>query len=440
MRDLIMFASVFGLLPFVFKRPVVGVLMFVWLSLMNPHRLAYGAAYDFPFAAVVAAVTLLALVIAYRPRRLPMTGLTIALIAFIFWTTLTSFTALQPDLAWKEWTRVMKTMFMAMVAMYALSEEKDVKALACVLALSLAFYGVKGGVFTVLSGGRSHVLGPEGSYITDNNALALALVTALPIMWYMRMYAPRPWMRIGMIGVVLLTVISAAGSYSRGALLAGGAMLFFLWIKSRQKITTGMALLLLVPLIYLVMPEQWFTRMESIDNYKDDSSAMGRINAWYFAINVATKYFMGGGFEIFTREMFYQYAPDPINYHVAHSIYFQVLGEHGYIGLVLFLLLMLMAWLTGTRIIKACKGNDELKWASDLAAMTQVSIIGYAVGGAFLSLAYYDLYYYLIVVLVVLQKILVDRKIELKPNQFRFQNARVPATQSTSDPTLTGTK
>ena len=72
--------------------------------------------------------------------------------------------------------------------------------------------------------------------------------------------------------------------------------------------------------------------------------------------------------------------------------------------------------------------------------MTQVSIIGYAVGGAFLSLAYYDLYYYLIVVLVVLQKILVDRKIELKPNQFRFQNARVPANQSTSDKTLTGTK
>jgi putative inorganic carbon (HCO3(-)) transporter len=410
MRDLLIFAAVFGLLPFIFKRPAIGVLMFAWISLMNPHRLAYGAAYDFPFAAVIAAVTLLALVIAYRSRRFPLTLLTGMLLIFIFWTTLTSFTAINPDLSWKEWTRVMKTMFMAIVAMYVLTEKKDLNALAWVVALSLAFYGVKGGLFTILSGGKSHVLGPEGSYITDNNALALALVMTLPLLWYLRMHAPRKWMRVSMTVAALLTVISAAGSYSRGALLAGGAMLFFLWLKSHQKVRTGFGLLLLVPVIFLVMPEQWFSRMNSIQDYQGDSSALGRINAWYFAVNVATSRFMGGGFDIFTRDMFFQFAPEPLNYHVAHSIYFQVLGEHGFVGLALFVLLLLCAWRSGSRTIKACKGDSDMKWASDLAAMTQVSLIGYVVGGAFLSLAYYDLYYNLIAVLVVLEKIIGDRK------------------------------
>ena len=410
MRDLLIFAVVFGLLPFIFKRPAIGVLMFAWISLMNPHRLAYGAAYDFPFAAVIAAVTLLALVLAYRSRRFPLTLLTGMLLIFIFWATLTSFTAINPDLSWKEWTRVMKTLFMAIVAMYVLTDKKDLTELAWVVGLSLAFYGVKGGLFTVLSGGKSHVLGPEGSYITDNNALALALVMTLPIMWYLRMHAPRKWMRVSMTGVAILTVISAAGSYSRGALLAGGAMLFFLWLKSQQKMRTGFGLLLLVPLIFLVMPDQWFSRMNSIQDYQEDSSALGRINAWYFAVNVATSRFMGGGFDIFTRDMFFQYAPEPLNYHVAHSIYFQVLGEHGFVGLALFLLVLLCAWRSGSRTLKACKGEPEMKWAADLASMTQVSLIGYVVGGAFLSLAYYDLYYNLIAILVILEKIIGDRK------------------------------
>lgn len=410
MRDLLVFGLVFGLLPFIFKRPAIGVLMFVWVSLMNPHRLAYGMAYDFPFAAVIAAVTMLALVLNYRSRRLPFTLLTAMLMVFIFWATLTSFTALNPDLSWKEWTRVMKTLFMAIVAMYVLSGRKDVESLTWVLGLSLAFYGVKGGLFTILSGGKSHVLGPEGSYITDNNALALALVMTLPIVWYLRLHAPRKWLRWSMTGVAVLTIISAAGSYSRGALLAGGAMLFSLWLKSQHKMRTGVGLLLLVPLIFLVMPDQWFNRMSSIQNYQEDSSALGRINAWHFAVNVATSRFMGGGFDTFTRDLFYTYAPEPLNYHVAHSIYFQVLGEHGFVGLALFLILMLCAWRSGSRIIKVCKGDSEMKWAADLAAMTQVSIVGYAVGGAFLSLAYYDLYYNLIAVLVLLEKVIADRK------------------------------
>jgi probable O-glycosylation ligase (exosortase A-associated) len=303
----------------------------------------------------------------------------------------------------------MKTYGMILITMIAVRTEREIRALAWVTALSLGFYGFKGGLFTLLSGGGSHVYGPDDSYISDNNALALALITALPLIWYLQTQATKRWLRLAFTALAALTLISAAGSYSRGALLAGGAMLAFLWLKSRTKVRTGLALLLIAPLVYFVMPEQWFDRMQTIDNYQADASSMGRINAWGFAMNVAGTHPLGGGYAVFTARMFMQFAPDPTNFHAAHSIYFQVLGEHGVVGLVLFLLLLFFAWRTGSRVIARCKDRPDLKWARDLAAMGQVSLVGYAVGGAFLTLAYYDLVYYIVAIMVVLERLLAQQ-------------------------------
>jgi putative inorganic carbon (HCO3(-)) transporter len=414
MRDALIFIVVFGSVPFIFKRPAIGVMIFAWLSLMNPHRLTYGSAHDFPFAAVVCSVVLLSLLISKEPKSLPLTPVTVTLLVFAAWMTLSSFFALEPDLVWREWSRVMKTYAMIFVSMVALRSERDIKQMVWVVGLSIGFYGVKGGVFTILSGGSSHVFGPDDSYIADNNALALALITVTPLLWYQTMQATHKYLKLAMYAVVALTVVAAAGSYSRGAVIAGAAMLGFLWLKSRTKVRTGLALLLVAPMIYMVMPAQWFGRMETIDNYAVDASALGRINAWGFALRIAKDNLLGGGYNVFSPRMFTLFAPDPFNHHAAHSIYFQVLGEHGFFGLLLFILFMVFVWRCGTRIIRTCKNQPELKWASDLASMCQVSLIGYLVGGSFLTMAYYDLVYYIAAILVVLERFLLPEK-KLRP-------------------------
>ncbi|HJV76316.1 MAG TPA: putative O-glycosylation ligase, exosortase A system-associated [Noviherbaspirillum sp.] len=407
MRDYLLFAVVFGILPWILKRPSIGILMATWISLMNPHRLAYGPAYDFPFAAVVVAATLAGLLFSHEPKRIPFTKVTVLLFCFMGWMTLTSFFALEPDLVWGEWNRVLKTFFMVILASAVLHTEKEIKALAWITGLSLGFYGFKGGVFTLLSGGSSHVFGPTGSYITDNNALALALVTALPLIWYLRQLATNKWLRHALLGLLLLTGVSIVGSYSRGALLGGSAMLFALWLKSRNKLGTGIVLAIAAAFAFSFMPEKWFDRMGTIGTYTEDASALGRINAWHFSVNVANNHLLGGGYNVFSKNQFLIYAPDPLDFHAAHSIYFQVLGEHGFIGLGIFVMLIIFAWRTGSRVIKHSKDKAELKWAYSLATMCQVSIVGYAIGGAFLSLAYYDLFYGIIVLLVLLEKCLL---------------------------------
>ncbi len=108
--------------------------------------------------------------------------------------------------------------------------------------------------------------------------------------------------------------------------------------------------------------------------------------------------------------MFKRYAPDPWDVHDSHSVYFQMLGHHGFVGLALFLLLGLMTWRTASWVIKHGRRSPEHRWAADLAAMVQVSLVGYATAGAFLGVAYFDLYYALITVVVLTKIVLMSER------------------------------
>jgi probable O-glycosylation ligase (exosortase A-associated) len=221
---------------------------------------------------------------------------------------------------------------------------------------------------------------------------------------------------------MILCGFSVLGSQSRGALLGGGAMLVFLWLKSRRKAIALVAMVLIVPLMIGFMPSTWTNRMHTIETYQEDASAQGRINAWLMAINLVKDHpIVGGGFDLYTADTFARWAPDPTDVHAAHSNYFQVLGEHGIPGLLLFLLLFFLAWRTATYVIRRARGESELSWAADLCRMIQVSLVGYAVGGAFLSLAYFDLPYFFIS-LVVFSRFYVDEHLKN-----RMSSPRVPA-------------
>jgi probable O-glycosylation ligase (exosortase A-associated) len=149
------------------------------------------------------------------------------------------------------------------------------------------------------------------------------------------------------------------------------------------------------------MPESWWDRMSTIRTYDQDTSAGGRINAWWMAWNLAKDNFFGGGFSVAWPELFARYAPDPTDVHAAHSIYFMVLGELGFVGLILFMTLWIYVWRSAGRLRIQGKRLPQTMWLSHLGAMCQVSLAGYAVGGAFLSLSYYDLPYNILILVVL---------------------------------------
>jgi putative inorganic carbon (HCO3(-)) transporter len=409
-RDILVTLIVFGSLPWVLRSPVNGVLMWVWISVMNPHTQGWGFATAFPFAMIIALTTLFSTAITSQPRALPCSPLNLAMLAFTGWMCVTLPFSVYPEPSLVLWLRVMKIMLMTFVCTMLVKSERDIHRLVWMLAVSLGFYGVKGGIFMLRSGGSHRVWGPESTFIADNNALALALVMAIPLMLYLRQHSARPWLRRGLAGAMLLCALAALGTYSRGALLAIAAMAAVLWLKSRRKMALGVLLCVLAPLLLAYMPPEWTSRMETINEYRDDASAQGRINAWGMAWNLARDNFFGGGFEIYQGPVFAIYAPDPADLHAAHSIYFQVLGEHGFVGLGLYLLVGVLAWRSAGWIMRHAGALDELRWAASLAAMIQTSLAGFAVGGAFLSLAYFDVPYYLAAILVA-TRVLVERRL-----------------------------
>ena len=152
------------------------------------------------------------------------------------------------------------------------------------------------------------------------------------------------------------------------------------------------------------MPDSWKDRMQTIQAYEEDHSASTRIIQWKYAVQLAAESpILGNGFYARFYQPYYQkyVAGIDINRSV-HSIYFQVLEEQGYVGLFIYLLLMITAIVSANMAAKRSAGRKDLKWASTILFYAQFSLVGYAFNGLTINVAYIDLYYYILAFIVLL--------------------------------------
>ncbi|HNP35728.1 MAG TPA: putative O-glycosylation ligase, exosortase A system-associated [Woeseiaceae bacterium] len=404
MRDLIVIGIVLVGALLALRRPQVGVLLWTWVSIMNPHRYTWGFAYSAPVAAIAAGSTLVGLVFT-RHRRFPFQGAPAWwLLAFAIWMTISWRFGIDPEGDYPEWDKVMKIYMMTFVTLALLYSKKEILAYAWVTVGSLAVLAAKGGLFTVLTGGNYRVFGPPGSFIADNNDFALATVIAIPMIYFLQRQLEQRWMRYLMTATIMFCVASVLGSQSRGGLLALAAMGVIFWWRGPNKVLIAIGMLVVLLAFLPMMPDAWWDRMNTISTYQQDASAMGRINAWHVAWHTAQHYFFGGGMSYQHEFLFEEYGPFESTVRAAHSIYFQILGNHGFIGLFLFLMIWVSGFRSAGKLRKLAAKRKEGVWARDLGAMVQVSLIGYAAGGAFLSLPYFDLPYNLLVMVMLARK------------------------------------
>jgi putative inorganic carbon (hco3(-)) transporter len=400
MRDLLIIGLILAASLYALRRPWVGAILWTHISLMSPHvEFGYSAA-DWPVGTIVAVATLTGLLFT-RERHNPLgSAPMLLLLMFTAWVTATLPASIYLDQSLPLWLRSMKIFLMLFVTAALLDTRRKLDWFVWACVLSIGYYGVKGGLFTLVTAGNYRVWGP-GGFIEGNNELALAVITIIPLMRYLQLQMHRRWAVHAMSAAMALCAITALGTYSRGALVGLAAMALVLWAKSRNKISWGLLLMAFGVVALSFMPEQWWERMDTIQSYDRDDSALGRINAWWNAFNLAKDRFFGGGFMIYTPEVFARYSPEPDRVHAAHSIYFQVLGEHGWVGLVLFLSIGLLTWLRAGKLMALGRADPRQRWAADLGAMAQVSMAAFATGGAFLSLAYFDLPYNVMVMVVL---------------------------------------
>lgn len=430
MRDIAFALIMLGLIPLAAMRPYFGLLVWSWLGYMNPHRLTFGFAYSFPWVMLVAVVTLASLLVSRENKRIPRSTVSALLVLFLLWTGFTTFFAVMSDTASQRWQDFAKTMVLVFATLMLVNTRERMHWLLWVIVVSLGFYGVKGGVYTIVHGGANRVFGPAGSFIGDNNDLAQALCMVLPLMRYLQLQTRRKMVRIGLGMAMFLSGVGILGTYSRGGLIALAVVSAALFLKSRRRITLAIALVAVGVTAYNYMPGQWMERMRTIQHAGQVNTFQTRVQSWEFAANVALhRPLVGGGFNVYeSTAMWSLYGPEDARPRAVHSVYFRVLGEQGFPGIVLFIALLIASWRYCGKVRHKTRKLPAEKWAFDLASMFQASLLAYMTAGLATTSSYFDMSYQLMAMCAILYGLVVARSAASEAHRTAGSStARLPA-------------
>lgn len=418
MRGAILLVYLAGSLPVCLARPFYGIVLWTILAFANPERFVWGVATHIPWSNLVAITTIIGLLLFKRGwlRRFATPHVMLIGILWLWFgcTTIISFhTPAMTHHADDTWLRlifVSKVLLMAVMTIALVDDFRHLRILMITIAGCFAFFVFKSIPFIILSGGASRVFGPERSMIGDNNDFGLAMNMTVPVFFCLaQTETSLRWRRFW--GVAFIASIPTIFfTYSRGALLGLVAVLVQMIMNVRRRFLILPVLVVGLATGILFAPQAWRTRMDP-DN-AIDASARSRFNAWTFSWRLAQDYpLAGGGFETFTPELFQRYAPNVIDVHGPHSIYFGVLAEHGFIGLGLYLALVAYSFWTTIRIGRQARRDGYYNIAA-YATMLRLSLIGFLTSGMFLGRAYFDYFFTIIAAIIILNRIAAEQSVE----------------------------
>lgn len=418
MRGLLLFGAFLAIIAIAVLYPYAGLLAWAWFSFMHPHRETFGFAYDFQFDLSLALLTMIAWLLSRERKVLPVGATPMLFLAFGLWMCVTTYFAVDPDFSYNMWERTEKTLIFVFFMMMMTNTMTRAHALVWVMVIALGYYAVKGAGFVLLAG-SGLVFGPEDSMIRDNNALSVALVTILPLLLYLYRNSDQLVLRLGSAAVALAIVVTVVGTFSRGGFLALLAMGALLVLRSRSKFTMLAAAALVAVVLVQVVPDTWRERMDTIFSGEVDASVQGRFEAWKVAWNMASERpINGGGFRFGEKQSTWDHytgLSERTEFHAAHNIYFQVLGEHGFVGLAIYLLIILSALKNTQTVSRLARERTDARPVDELANALQLSILCLMIAGNSLSLAYYDLHLTLFGLTFALRRMMEGVKVTEAP-------------------------
>jgi probable O-glycosylation ligase (exosortase A-associated) len=414
-RDIILMAYFVISVPVCFVRPFYGIALWTIVAFLNPHAFTWQRyTFRFPWAESVAIPTLLGFLFFSRGgwRRL-MNAECVLMSLLWMWFTITSFISTSTpifmhhaDLTWFRWQFVSKILAMTLVTVAIVDSFDRLRKLTLIIAASFGFFVVKALPFVISTGGGMRVYGPEASMIADNNAFGLALNMTLPLFFCLAQVEEKPWLRRLLWALFVITIPATFFTYSRGALVGMVAIMGLLLLRSRSRLVLAPVIVLALAMALLFAPEGWKDRMDPTKENAIDGSAQARLNAWQFSWNLASDYpIAGGGFGTYTRELFAIYSPKVTrNIHGPHSIYFQMIGEHGFVGFTLYVLLLFQCFLGARRLDKEARSRgDDI--VSQYTRMFRFSLVAFLTSGAFLGLAYFDYFFTVVACMAILKNV-----------------------------------
>jgi probable O-glycosylation ligase (exosortase A-associated) len=437
MRDIILLTAVAIASLMAVRRPSFGLLTFALLGFIAPHSYTWGFARTFPFSQIIAVSTIVGIFLSSEKKTFFIRRETFLLISLWACFGLSTLTALYPTEAFDQFVLVSKIFLMIIVATTVINTEGKLNWLIRVVGYSLGFYGLKGGLFAILSGGDLLVWGPEDSFLYANNSIGLGLAMNIPILLYLLKVEQSSWLRRLLRLTLFLTYPAIICTYSRGAWLGMVIVTVASLFKSRNKVLAVALAVILVVVFQMVVsqigPERLQDRYDTLVNYEEDASAQSRFWNWEFCKRVGlARPLSGAGFDFYRLESYANFYPEfltrwPGKVWSCHSTWLTVFAEHGIPGAGIWLFLMMCSVISLKQIRAYASTATPTSHLSDFVDMVQNSLIGYVVVGTFIDAAYFDILYYLIGFIVIQKGILAS---EL--NEARYSGVSVGGRLATS--------
>lgn len=421
MRDIAMFGAMLLLVPLAFSKSFNAYLLWGWTAMLSPAFYLYGfmegLRYNLIFAAIALGLWMLGK--DELKGKLSANSTTILVSVFTIQVTLSAiFGYSNSTWNWITYEGFIKSVIFALLMPIFVTTRLRLHALVLIVCLALGFHGVVEGLKMLASGGSHKVRGIPTTMMSDNNHFAVGMCMVLPILVYLMHNMKNRLARFGAMAGLGLTALSVISTNSRGGLLCLGGLAIWYALTSRRKVLASVLVIAIAICAVQLAPDSWFERMESIEHAEQDRSFMDRVIAWKIstAIGLANP-FLGGGLHAIQSPPVWQnfmykidflsFIPtsDPEQYaRASHSIYFEILGDLGVVGLFLFIGLIINAFMTARHIRRLVLKHPELLWARDLSDALKLALVAYCVGGAGVSLGYFDLVYVIFMLMETLRQ------------------------------------
>jgi probable O-glycosylation ligase (exosortase A-associated) len=417
-RDLAFLGFLLALIGLGLRRPFLLVLAYVYVDVVVPQRLTYWLLNAVPVSLIMFLLAFGAWALADDKRDLRISARQALLFVLLVYCGVTTSTADFPIDAAAKWDWVWKALVFAIFLPLTLTTKLRIEALLLFMVLAASSVIVTGGIKTLASGGGYGVLNlmsDQNNGLYEASTLSAVAVAIIPVvLWlakYGTIFAPDWRVRGYAAALIFACLLIPIGTQARTGLVCIGVLGVLMLRHTKRRMLylamVGVGLAVAIP----NLPESYTTRMETIKGYQADSSASTRVAVWTWTLDYVRDNPFGGGFDAYrgnelriektatTGSEAQAEITNSVEYDKArayHSAYFEMLGEQGWPGLILWLAIHVGGLFSMERLRARTKRDDDRAWMSSLAGALLQAHIVYLVGALFVGIAFQPFIFMLI--------------------------------------------
>lgn len=440
MRDLFIVGVLALMFLAAFKRPFLMTLAYLYVDLVQPQRVSWYLLSSVPVSMIFGVAAVLFYLLFDDKRHFRFGPLQWLMLLFLAWITVTTSMAQLPVYAWTKWDPAWKAIGFAVFLPLALQTRQRIEAALLFLVLCIGTLTINGGIKTLLGGGgygTMSLMVDSNNKLYEGSTISAVAVSVIPIILYLYRHnqivsrSRITWLLAA--GLVFSALLIPIGTEARTGLVCIVALAGLWWLGTKHKLVYAASISLVALLAIPLLPSSFTERMSTIETYSQDTSASTRLAVWSWTLDFVNEHPLGGGFDVYRLnnleiQLHEQTESNGVmttetktvtdRARAFHSSYFEVLGEHGYPGLVIYLTIIIVALAQLRSLFKRFRDGDDV-WIANMSRAIAFSMITYMTGALFVGIAFQSTFYYFIAFTAALTQVAARREPVRKPQPLR---------------------